>query len=111
VLLVKTFRALITETLDVEDLEELEAAADLFQFGIEKGYYNKSQSNEFNNTYWKVKNRCLAYEISDEVQCNKLDLISIVTGAPSEAKEDRQKLISYVLGRIKALKGNMKGMR
>jgi len=37
----KTFQNLIDETLLAADLEELEAAADLFQFGIEKGNYNK----------------------------------------------------------------------
>jgi hypothetical protein len=107
----KTFQALIAETLEAEDLEELEAAADLFQFGIEKGYYNSRQANEFNNTYWKVKNRCLAYDVATVVKANALDIISIVTNAPVNVKEDRKELIDYVNGRIKALKGKIKGLK
>ena len=51
----KAFKELIDETTKVEDLEELEAAADLFQFGLEKGYYRKNQIDEFNNVYWNTK--------------------------------------------------------
>jgi hypothetical protein len=108
---VKTFQALINETLQAEDLEELESAADLFQFGIEKGYYDKRQANEFNNMYWKVKNRCLAYSIAGEIKINTLDIISIVTNAPTEIKDNRAELINYVNGRIKALKGKIKGLK
>jgi hypothetical protein len=108
---VKTFQALINETLEVEDLEELEAAADLFQFGIEKGYYNKRQANEFNNTYWKAKNKCLAYEIAEDIKANTLDIITMVSNAPIEIKENKQELINYVNGRIKALKGKIKGLK
>lgn len=107
----KTFQALINETLQVEDLEELEAAADLFQYGIEKGYYNKRQANDFNNTYWKVKDRCLAYEIADEVKANTLDVITMVSNAPAEIKNNKGELINYVNGRIKALKGKLKGLK
>jgi hypothetical protein len=107
----KTFQNLIIETLDAENLEELEAAADLFEFGIEKGYYNKRQVDEFNNTYWKVKNRCLAYEISKEIKGNKLDIITMVSNAPAEIKNDKAELINYVNGRIKALRGKIKGIK
>lgn len=107
----KIFQVLIDETLQAENLEELEAAADLFEFGIEKGYYNKRQAVEFNNTYWKVKNRCLAYEISEEVKGNKLDIINIVANAPADIKDNKQELLSYVNGRIKALKGKITGIR
>jgi LPS O-antigen subunit length determinant protein (WzzB/FepE family) len=108
---VKTFQTLINETLEAENLEELEAAADLFEFGVEKGYYNKRQASEFNNTYWKTKNKCLAYEIADDIKANTLDIITIVSNAPSEIKENKQELINYVNGRIKALKGKIKGLK
>jgi hypothetical protein len=111
VILMKTFQTLIAETLEVEDLEELEAAADLFQFGIEKGYYNNRQAAEFNNTYWKVKNRCLAFEVAKVVKGNTLDIIGIVANAPINVKENKQELIDYVNGRIKALKGKIKGLK
>jgi hypothetical protein len=107
----KTFQTLIAETLEVEDLEELEAAADLFQFGVEKGHYNNRQAAEFNNTYWKVKNRCLAFEVAKVVKGNTLDIISIVTNAPLSVKEDKRELIDYVNGRTKALKGKIKGLK
>jgi hypothetical protein len=107
----KSFQELVSETLQVRDLEELEAAADLFQFGIEKGYYTKRQADEFNTTYWKVKNKCIAYEIADVVKVNTLDIISIVSNAPAEIKDDRAELINYVNGRLKALKGKITGIK
>ncbi|WP_139904688.1 hypothetical protein [Clostridium thermarum] len=107
----KAFDTLISETLEAENLEELEAAADLFQFGVEKGHYSKWQATEFNNAYWEVKNRCLALEISSVIKGNKLDIIDIVSKAPMEVKDDKEKLINYVNGRIKALKGKIKGLK
>jgi hypothetical protein len=107
----KTFEELVNETLEVEDLEELESAADLFQFGVEKGYYNKRQADQFNITYWKIKNKCLAYDVAKEIKGNKLDIITMVTSAPTEIKENRKELINYVNGRVKALKGKIDGIR
>lgn len=107
----KTFEDLVNETLEVEDLEELESAADLFQFGIEKGYYTKRQADQFNITYWKIKNKCLAYDVAKEIKGNKLDIITMVTTAPNEIKENRKELINYVNGRVKALKGRIDGIR
>lgn len=107
----KTFQALINETLEAQDLEELEAAADLFEFGLEKGYYNKRQVDEFNSTYWKVKNILLAYEVGKEIKANKLDIITIVSNAPADIKDNKNELINYVNGRIKALKGKIKGLK
>lgn len=107
----KTFQALIDETLQAEDIEELESAADLFQFGIEKGYYTKRQSDEFNDAYWKVKNKCLAYEVAEKVKGNVLDIISIVSKAPAELKNDSGELLNYVNGRLKALKGKVGGLK
>lgn len=103
----KNFETLIDETLQAEDLEELESAADLFQFGIEKGYYNKRQADEFNDTYWKVKNKWLAYEIAENIKANTFDIIYIVSNAPANIKEDKDELFKYVNGRIKALKGKI----
>ena len=107
----KSFQALIEETLKVEDLDELEAAADLFQFGVEKGYYTKRQADEFNNTYWKVKNKHLSYQISDDIKWNLLDIMSIVSSAPNDIKDNKHELINYVNGRIKALKGKVSGLK
>lgn len=107
----KTFQALIDETLKVENLEELEAAADLFQFGVEKGHYSKRQADEFNVAYWKVKNKYLAYTVSETVKANVLDIISIVSSAPNDIKDNKQELINYVNGRLKALKGKISGLK
>jgi len=107
----KAFQDLVNETMDVQDLEELESAADLFQFGIEKGYYNKRQADQFNITYWKMKNKCLAYEVAKEIKGNKLDIITMVTSAPNEIKGNMRELTNYVNGRVKALKGKMNGIR
>lgn len=107
----KTFMTLMDETQHIKDIEELESAADLFQFGIEKGYYTKKQADEFNNIYWKVKNKLLAYEIADQFKISTLDIISIITDAPNSLKNDMNDITSYVNGRIKALKGKMSGLK
>jgi hypothetical protein len=107
----KSFQALIDETLHVEDLEELEAAADLFQFGVEKGHYTKRQADEFNSTYWKVKNKHLAYAVSENIKWNILDIMSMVSSAPNEIKGNKNELINYVNGRLKALKGKVSGLK
>lgn len=107
----KAFHELINETNEIHDLEELESAADLFQYGIEKGYYTKLQCNEFNTTYWKIKNKCLAYEVSEVVKGNILDIRNIVKCAPNEVKDDKSALISYVNSRLKALRGKVTGLK
>jgi len=107
----KSFHELVQETIAIRDLEELESAADLFEFGIEKGYYNKKQSDEFNNTYWKVKNRCLGYEVADVVKGNQLDIISIVASAPTDIKDNKPALVNYVNSRLKALRGKVTGIK
>ncbi|AGY74506.1 MULTISPECIES: hypothetical protein [Clostridium] len=107
----KTFQTLIDETLQAKDLDELESAADLFQFGIEKGYYNQRQSNEFNTTYWKIKNKYLAYEIANQIKYSKLDILTIVINAPVNIKDNKSELLSYVNGRIKALRGKISGIK
>jgi len=107
----KPFETLIDETLHAEDIEELEAAADLFHYGIEKGYYTKRQSDEFNDIYWRVKNKYLAYEIAEKIKVNTLDLISIVKNAPTEIKDDKTELFKYVDGRVKALRGKVGGLK
>lgn len=107
----KSFEALINETLKSQDMEALESFADEFQFGIEDGHYNRRQADEFNNTYWKVKNKLLAYEISEHVKANVLDLISIVSSAPNSMKSNIDELTGYVNGRLKALRGKVSGLK
>ena len=104
----KEFRILIDETLNVKDLDELEAAADLFQFGLERNYYSNKQATEFNDVYWKLKNRFLAYECAVHIKGSQLDIISIVVSAPSNIKDNQEKLNDYVKNRMKAIKGNGK---
>ena len=107
----KKFDSLIEETLEAEDMEELEAAADLFMFGIEKNYYNKKQADEFNTVYWKVKNRFLVNEIAKKVKMNRLDISYIISNAPASMKDDIDALTNYVLGRVKSLKGRIAGLK
>jgi vacuolar-type H+-ATPase subunit B/Vma2 len=107
----KAFQTLISETLEAQDLEELEAAADLFQFGVEKGQYTKRQADEFNTTFWKVKNKMLSYEVSENIKWNVLDIMSIVSSAPNDIKDSKHELINYVNGRLKALKGKVSGLK
>lgn len=105
----KEFNILIDETLNVIDLEELEAAADLFHYGLENGYYNKKQVVEFNNIYWKTKDRLLAFECAAATKANPLEVLNIVSSAPTNIKNDKTALTNYVNTRIKAIKGSLKG--
>ncbi|ERI93056.1 hypothetical protein HMPREF1982_01877 [Clostridiales bacterium oral taxon 876 str. F0540] len=107
----KAFQTLISETLEAEDLDELEAAADLFQFGVEKGHYTKRQADEFNNVYWRVKDKHLTNTVSEEVKANYLDILSIISKAPTEIKDNKYELVNYVNGRLKALKGKISGLK
>ncbi|KEI04392.1 hypothetical protein IRP63_06715 [Clostridium botulinum] len=107
----KTFDSLICETIEAEDIDELESAADLFQFGIEKGYYDKKQADEFNNTYWKIKTNFLANEISKKVKMNRLDITYIISNAPVDIKNDINSLTDYVFKRVKSLKGKIGGIK
>jgi hypothetical protein len=104
----KDFKELIEETSTIANLEELEAAADLFDFGIEKGHYNLRQAKDFNATYWKMKNRILAGMVSAEVKGNALDIMSIVESAPDNLKDNLNNLIGYVNNRLKALRGSLR---
>ncbi|MDT8717447.1 hypothetical protein IAI10_12320 [Clostridium sp. 19966] len=104
----KSFQQLLDETRKAEDMQELEAAADLFQYGAEKGYYSIKQAHDFNNVYWEMKDRFLAFELGKTIKTNTLDLIAIVKNAPMNIKENENELYSYVNGRLKALKGNGK---
>lgn len=107
----KSFESLIKEALESVDMDELESTADLFQFGIEEGNYTKRQADEFNAAYWKVKNKLLAYELSETVKANVLDLISIVSNAPASVKDNKKELLDYVNGRLKALRGKVSGLK
>lgn len=101
----KTFKSLLTETEQITDMEELESSADLFQYGLEKGYYTLLQTKEYNNTYWRIKNNIITKAIKDKFQnINSLDLTYIVTNAPVGIKENENELISYVRDVLKRLK-------
>lgn len=58
-----------------------------------------------------MKNKYLAYEVAKEVKGNKLDIITMVTSAPTDIKENNKELLNYVNGRVKALKGKMNGFK
>lgn len=107
----KTFKNLIDETSQAEDLEELEAAADLFEFGIEKGYYNKRQADEFNNIYWIIKNKWLTYEVCKNIKGSTMDIRYIVSKAPADVKTNITELMNHVNSRMKALKGKLNGVK
>lgn len=104
----KDFKALIEETGSLDNLEELEAAADLFDYGIEKGLYTLKQAKDFNAIYWKMKNKLLAIQISSTIKANSLDIICIVENAPDNLKDDIASLTGYVNNRLKALKGSLR---
>lgn len=105
----KKFDNLIHETINVQDIQELESAADLFQFGIEKGYYNRLQTIEFNKQYWNTKNRLITESITDCIKdINILDLTSIVAKAPLTTRENRNELIAYVNRIKKNLRGKQR---
>lgn len=101
----RKFDMLLDETKQVIDLEELEASADLFQYGLDNNYYNRLQQHDFNNLYWQLKNKFLAQSIENNFKnTNCLDIIYIVSKAPSTVKENQQQLIAHVSKILKSLK-------
>lgn len=105
----KSYQNLLNETLQSADIEELESAADLFQYGLEKGYYTRLQQQEFNNNYWSMKNKFITDSITEDIKgvntiVNIIDLIYMVSKAPATVKEDKQQLIAYINKIIKSLK-------
>jgi len=105
----KNYSTLIQEIKQCESLDELEAGADIFDYGIEKGCYSQRQSKEFNTIYWSIKDRLIAKGISNKVKAsNGLDLIYIVSKAPVNIKEDENKLVEYVNSIIKNLRGKQR---
>lgn len=107
----KTFKNLIKETSQVKDLEELESSADLFQYGLDKGNYTLSQSKQFNELYWNVKNKLIAIDLYNSgvfKDINYLQLLSIIAGAKGNIKDNKDKLEQYIKERVHALKKKQK---
>ena len=101
----KNFNNLLSEIKHSESLEELESGADLFQYGLDKEYYTLSQVKQFTDTYWIKKNKFIAQEMSSSIKdIGYMQLLSIITGANSLIKNDREQLIQYINSRIKAIK-------
>lgn len=104
----KKFELLINETLQVESLEELESAADIFDFHLSKGYYNRVQAIEFNKQYWNKKNSLICQGIQASIKdLNSIDLFYIVSKAPIHIKENKPELIAYV----NRIKKNLRGKK
>lgn len=104
----KSYQEFINQVNQINDIEDLEITADFFQFGIEKGWYSKRQSDDFNQNYWKIKNKLITESIykANNKKLNYIQLLSIVTAAPAELKNNDtyEELVRYINDRIKALK-------
>jgi hypothetical protein len=101
------FTTLINETETLTDLEELESAKNLFQYGISKaGCYTIAQSIQFNKTYTSSLNRILTEDLcKSNINFKYLTILEIVTLAPAKMKEDNKRLNMYVRDIMKNLCG------
>lgn len=107
----KTFKNLIEETEQVQNIDELESAGDIFQYGLDKGIYTLSQSKQFNELYWNIKNKLMTIDLYNSAKfkdINYLQLLSIVTGAKGNIKDNKDELEQYIRNRISALKKKQK---
>ena len=97
----KKISEFLEEISNTYNLEELESGADLFQFGVDKGYYRKSEIGLFNKRYWDKKHQLLTNEIYKATKIPYLKLFNIVKAAPSRTKEDICNLKKFVFNRNK----------
>jgi len=103
----KKFNEFVTEMRNVETLEELESGADLFAYGVDKGYYTTSQIKEFNRVYWNMKDEMLCSEIYKEsMDTNYLQTLRILKGASATTKMDKKATRDYIKKISKAIKNN-----
>ena len=100
------FESLLEQTKTITDIEELESAGDLFQYGLDQGSYTLLNTTTFNKTFWEVKNRIITTNYFNENKnSNYMNLLSIITSAPVKIKEDAQELRIYIRGIMQGLKG------
>lgn len=105
----KKFNDFIKEVQSSISIEEIESAADLFDFGIDRGCYTMNQARQFNEVFWNVKNRLITKEIYKlNPKTNYLNLLAIVTDASPNIKKDKKKLVQYINERLRSLKNNNK---
>jgi len=102
------FTTLLNETETLTDLETLESAADLFQFGLDKQYYTLLNTKQFNKTFWATKNRIITNNYCLENKgANYLTTLEIIIPCPIRIKENPKQLKSYVIDIMKNLRGKV----
>jgi len=101
------FTTLLNETEKISDIEELQSAKMLFEFGLKKyGCYTLSQTTIFNKCFTSSLNRILTEDLCrSNVNFKYLTILEIVTLAPVKMKEDNKRLNMYVRDIMKNLCG------
>lgn len=101
----KSFNDLKMEMQDLITIDEVEAGADLFDYGLANNSYSYSQVKQFNIIYWNMKNKIITKSISNQFyKVDYTQLKNIVTGAPTAIKENEVQLTQYINDRLRALK-------
>jgi len=102
------FTTLLEEVSGLTDLEQMDAATNLFDFGTEKGYYNKLNAKEFNRVYQKSLNRILTKQYCESHKAaNYLTTLEIISLANARIKEDPKRLEVYINEIMKNLRGKV----
>ena len=102
------FTTLLEEVSGLTDLEQMDAATNLFDFGTEKGYYNKLNAKEFNRVYQKSLNRILSNQYCETHKAaNYLTTLEIISLANARIKEDSKRLNVYINEIMKNLRGKV----
>lgn len=106
----KNFNSFIEEIQEINDLEELEYGADLFNHKVCKGECNRLEVDKFNKVYWQKKDRLLADIIYDKNSKSKffrnhIKIWDIIRAAPNILKDENNidELKEYIKKRLRAL--------
>ncbi len=106
----KNFNSFIEEIQGINDLEELESGADLFNYKVDKGECNRLEVDAFNKVYWQKKDRLFAdiiYDKNSESKFfrNHIKIWDIIRAAPKKIKneENIDELKEYIKKRLRVL--------
>ena len=74
----KTMKNLLSEVTELNSLEELESAVNLFTYGVDHNYYNSKDVYNFYNIYNPIINKAIAKEVSSKLNSNYLKTLAYV---------------------------------
>lgn len=74
----KNINNLLSEVQELNSLEELESAVNLFTYGVDNDYYTSKDVYNFYNVYNPIVDKAIAKEISNKLNSNYLKTLAYV---------------------------------